>query len=85
MTADYIDMTPSVSTVKINISDGDTDITARVYLDDLTLALNDLDGYLDDWLLEKLTKMVECHFDNTPEMTDEDLNKFESILEAMLG
>ena len=85
MTADYIDMTASGSTVKINISDGDMEITTRVFLDDLTLALNDLNGYLDDWLLEKMTKMAESHFDSTPEMSDEDLNKFKSILEAMLG
>lgn len=85
MTADYFNMVPSGSTVKIYINDGDTEITSIVYMDDLMLALNDLIGYIDDWLLEKLTKMAESHFDRTPEMTDEDLNKFKTILEAMLG
>ena len=86
MTADYIAFTPRGSTIKVEISDGETDISTGVYLDDLKVALNDLDGgYLDDWLLERLTKMVELHFDNTPEMSDDDLAKFKSILEAMLG
>ena len=44
-----------------------------------------LDGYLlDDWLRETLKGKLENYFDRTPEMSDEELQRFIGILEEIL-
>lgn len=44
-----------------------------------------MDGYfLNDWLKETIKSKVENYFDRTPSMTDEELQRFIEILEAML-
>lgn len=44
-----------------------------------------LDGYfLNDWLRETMKGKLESYFDRTPEMTDEELQRFIEILEDMI-
>lgn len=40
--------------------------------------------FLDDWLRETIKAKVENYFDRTPSMTDDELQRFIEILEAMI-
>ena len=72
--------------VQIDHEIGDSSYSAVVDISEFEEALDTLlDGYLlDDWLRETMKSKVESYFDRTPNMTDEELQRFIEILEDML-
>lgn len=72
--------------VQIDHEIGDSSYSAVVDIGEFEDALDTLlDGYLlDDWLKETMKSKVESYFDRTPNMTDEELQRFIEILEDML-
>ena len=76
----------SSNKVQIDIGEGDLSFSAVVDVQEFEDALDTLlDGYLlDDWLRETLKGKLENYFDRTPEMSDEELQRFIGILEEIL-
>lgn len=76
----------SSNKVQIDIGEGDTNFSAVVDVQEFEDALDTLiDGYLlDDWLRETMKSKLENYFDRTPEMSDEELQRFIGILEEIL-
>lgn len=72
--------------VEVRVEQDDSSYRAVVGGDSLEEALDGLmDGYfLNDWLRETMKGKLESYFDRTPSMTDEELQRFISILEDML-
>ena len=72
--------------VEVRIEQDDSSYRAIIGGGDLEEALDSLlDGYfLNDWLRETMKGKLESYFDRTPSMTDEELQRFISILEDML-
>ena len=72
--------------VHVTIAKDDTEFSTIVGGESFECALDDLmDGYfLNDWLRETMKSKVKSYFDRTPNMTDEELQRFIEILEDML-
>ena len=72
--------------IEVRIENDDSSYRAIVGGPSFEEALDGLmDGYfLNDWLKETMKAKVENYFDRTPEMTDEELQRFIGILEDML-
>lgn len=72
--------------VEVRIEQDDSSYRAVVGGGSLEEALDGLmdDYFLNDWLRETMKSKLESYFNHTPEMTDEELQRFISILEDML-